>query len=249
MTLEFYFIVVNYFFIFIFVFIFGLSYRIFRYIMLYRYNYYSVKKLGVGKILLGLTKTFEEPIYWAFETRKRDLFFGLFIMHIVGLIPLIFLLAPHVSIFSSMFPPYGVLKPLELPLSFNQALNSSLYGAPPGLVWGPLVVVLNGDVLALLSMLGASAKIGMKLHDAARGERYVRSGDLLAWPLLLGILITGFMAAHHIGNYGLVLGLHAFLAGAFIAVLPFTKFFHFLWGFWFGKLHEWYDQTLKRGAV
>jgi hypothetical protein len=45
-----------------------------------------------------------------------------------------------------------------------------------------------------------------------------------------------------------VLGLHIASAVAFVAVWPFTKYFHFLWGFWYGKLHEWYDLALKRGA-
>jgi hypothetical protein len=31
--------------------------------------------------------------------------------------------------------------------------------------------------------------------------------------------------------------------------IPFSKYWHFVFGYWYGKIHEWYDLDLKRGEV
>ncbi|MFZ8855186.1 MAG: hypothetical protein ACO2OQ_03365, partial [Thermofilaceae archaeon] len=62
------------------------------------------------------------------------------------------------------------------------------------------------------------------------------------------------LATHHLPSgdivtYRLVLGTHILLAEVLVAVLPFTKFWHFVFGYWYGKLHEWYDLKYRRGAL
>jgi len=244
-------------------FAFGASYRLLKYILLWKRGPGpEPKNRGAGHLVKELVKTFLDPIIETAKRKPHDFVAGLLMLHVLGLIPLIFLLDQHIAAFAYWFPPYALLAPLAIPLS---STTGGLTVAAPfkpvspmqwgfvDTIWGPLTVVLNGDVLAVLAIIGTAYKIGDKIVRRLHGLSHVRIGDFFDLGLLLAILVTGFMAAHHmpsgdIVTYRTVLGAHILLAELLIAVLPFTKFWHFVFGFWYGKLHEWYDIKYKRGV-
>lgn len=241
----------------LYIFAFGASYRLLRYVLLYERGVYERRGRGFGHSIKELVTTFLRPIIFAFKTNPVEGFAGLAALHFIGLIPLVFLLAQHIAYLEYLIPFYGVLWPFAIPISSVtgaiQVTTPTGYVQRVESIWGPLTIVLNGDILTILALVGIVYKMVEKLVDKIfhRSKR-VRTGDLLIWPLLLMIVVTGWLAAHHyppeIQWYRVVLGLHIASAAAFVALFPFTKYFHFLWGYWFGKLHEWYDVTIKRGA-
>ncbi len=243
------------------IFAIGASYRILRYLFLYRKGLYVRRRVGVGSAIKGLIMTFLGPIIFNARTKPIDFIFSLLFLHIVGLIILVFLLGQHVAYIAAIMsqiapiPLYPFVKPITVPLSsVTGALTTSAPTRPIEIpmIWGPLAAILNGDLLTLFVILGIGYKIGEKIFEKAHKAKNVRWGDLIIWPILLGIVITGWLAAHHtppdIVSYRFVLGLHVLFAALFVMVWPFTKYFHFLWNYWYGKLHEWYDVVLKRGA-
>jgi uncharacterized membrane protein len=238
------------------VFAVGAAYRLLRYAFVYRSGFYVRRPRGIGHIIKGLIMTFLNPIILAFRGNAVEAFSGLIALHLVALHPLVFLLAQHIAYIQQIIPPYGILWPLAIPIS---AITGALQvTTPTGVVqrvttiWGSLTSALNGDILAIMATIGIVYKMVEKFVEKARGHRRVRTGDLLVWPLLLLIVLTGWLAAHHypagVWWYRILLGLHITSAAAFVAVVPFTKYFHFLWSYWYGKLHEWYDNVIKRGV-
>jgi hypothetical protein len=241
----------------LYIFAFGAAYRIFRYVFLYEKGVYVPRGRGAGHAIKELIMTFLRPIIFAFRTNPVEAFAGLVALHFVGLILLVFLLAQHIAYLEYLIPFYGVLRPLAIPISSTtgaiQVTTPTGYVQRVESIWGPLTIILNGDVLTIFALIGIVYKMVEKLVDKLwHKSKKVRIGDLLIWPLLFVIVVTGWLAAHHyppgVDSYMFVLGLHIASAAAFVAVWPFTKYFHFLWGFWYGKLHEWYDLALKRGA-
>ncbi|OYT25899.1 MAG: hypothetical protein B6V02_02710 [Thermoprotei archaeon ex4572_64] len=175
-------------------------YRLFRYIFFVR-RYpakpvFRWRKIGGGHIVGGFIMTFLRPIVFAasrsFETIITDFAAGLAIMHIAGLIPLIFLLSQHLACIE-VYAPWlaAILWPLAIPLN----MTTGFLGAG---IWGPLTVVLNGDVLFVLALIGVCYKLGDHIYRAAARMAHIRLGDFLALLLLLGILLTGFLSAHHL---------------------------------------------------
>ncbi|AKG38987.1 MAG: hypothetical protein ACP5II_06575 [Infirmifilum sp.] len=246
------------------IFLLGVGYRLGKYVFLWRGRPSAPRReRPFLSLLVGLVFTFLDPLIQGLKRRKSDFIGGLVLLHILGVIPLIFLLAQHVAMFSYWFPPYSLLKPLAIPSSITSSDLVVLSHVTPAsdmswtfvnTLWGPLVVLLNGDLLAILAILGVSYKIGDKIVRAFHRLGNTRIGDWYALILLLAILVTGFMATHHlpsgeIGTYRFVLGTHILLAELLVATLPFTKFWHFVFGYWYGKLHEWYDLKFNRGAL
>ncbi len=246
------------------VFLLGVGYRIGRYIFFWRRSPPAPRRQrSPSKLLVGLIKTFLDPVVQALKYRKGDFVGGLVALHILGVIPLIFLLGQHVAAFSYWIPFYSALRPLAIPSSITSSGLTVLSNVIPtsdmswtfvNTVWGPLTVILNGDVLAILAIIGVSYKIGDKIVRLIHKLGNARIGDWYALTLLLATLVSGFLATHHlpsgeVGTYRTVLGVHILLAQLLIATLPFTKFWHFVFGYWYGKLHEWYDLKYKRGAL
>jgi len=243
------------------IFIAGSTYRLFRYLRFWRRGPRPhFRNRGILGRIKGLALTFIEPLIDALKYNKLDLVFGLTFLHVLGLIPLIFLFSHHVVFFEYIFPPYSLLWPLAIPLSPNQAYITEAYylrplvrGIDTSSIWGPLTILLNADFLTVLSMAGVTFKIGDKIVKKMKGIQHIRIGDFAALILLFLILLFGFLAAHHLPSndvvtYRAILGTHILLAEALLAILPFTKFWHFMFGYWYGKLHEWYDLRVKRGA-
>ncbi|ABP50863.1 MAG: hypothetical protein QXI18_02075 [Nitrososphaerota archaeon] len=237
------------------IFALGATYRLFRYVFLYRKGVYIHRDRSFAFKIKSLVLSFLRPISFNLRTKPMEFVFGFILMHAIGLILLIFLLAQHIAYIEAIIPFYGLLWPLAIPISpITGALTVT---SPVGVkqvetLWGPLTVILNGDFLAIFAIMGAVYKSFSKLYEKLKGHKNVRIGDLLIWSILLAILITGWLASHHtpsdIVGYRAILGLHIAFAALFVVVWPFTKYFHFLWGYWYGKLHEWYDVAIKRGA-
>jgi len=240
----------------IFIFIAGATYRLLRYVFLFRRGVYIHRRTSAGRKVSGLIWTFLRSSVFSVRWNAPEVVGGLIALHVLGLILLVFLLAHHVAYLSYLFPPYGILWPLALPL--NPISSYLAYTTPQGVVaevgsiWGPLTIILNGDVLTAMALIGIVYKMVEKIYHKLRGAPHVRWGDLIIWPLLFTIVITGLLATHHvfpaIETYRFILGLHIASAALFLALMPFTKLFHFVWNFWYGKLHEWYDLVVKRGA-
>lgn len=243
---------------------FGVAYRLSRYLFLWKRGYSAPRRARpIGKLLVGLVMTFLDPLVQAAKKRKSDFVGGLIALHILGVIPLIFLLSQHVAMFSYWIPLYSLLKPFAIPSSITSASQYFFANVLPASemgwvftnsVWGPLTLILNGDLLAILAIIGVSYKLGDKLVRLYHRLRHVRAGDFFDLALLLSILVTGFLATHHlpspdITTYRFMLGLHILLAELLVALLPFTKFWHFVFGYWYGKLHEWYDLKFNRGSL
>jgi nitrate reductase gamma subunit len=246
------------------VFLFGVAYRLSRCVFLWKRKPRAPRRRRpLISLLTGLVMTFLDPIIIGAKKRTSDFIGGLIALHILGVIPLIFLLGQHVAVFSYWIPFYSILKPLAIPSSIttgsqsfftNVIPASEMSGTFVNTLWGPLTIILNGDLLAILAMIGVSYKLGDKSVRAIHKLPHIRLGDFFDLALLLAILVSGFMATHHlpspdVATYRLVLGTHILLAETLAALLPFTKFWHFVFGYWFGKLHEWYDIRLNRGAL
>ncbi|KSW11626.1 hypothetical protein CF15_02005 [Pyrodictium occultum] len=246
------------------VFSFGAAYRIVKQILFWRRVVKAESRnRGIGARIIGLIRTFIDPIIFSIKKKPHDFLAGLVALHLLGVLPLIFLLAHHVAFFSYWFPWYKRLVAdtgLWIPLS---ATTSTLTVTSPvkvefvNSIWGPLTAILNGDVLAILAIIGVTFKIGMKIAEQATGLRHVRWSDYFSLGLLLFILLTGYAAARHstgasivdVGMYRTILGLHILGAELLLMLIPFSKFWHFVYGYWYGKLHEWYDVRVQKGLV
>ncbi len=242
----------------------GMIYRIARYLSVYKRTVRPRRRArSIGHSLVHLVKTFAYPIYFSIKEEKIMFASGLLGLHILGVIPLLFLFSHHVTWWAYYFPPYAALKRLAIPPSATSAALtvtapvtpvSGMSGTFVNTIWGRLTVVLNGDVLAIIAIVATAFKVVEKIPKKFVGKvSYVRIGDFVALLLLLFILVTGFMATQHlpsgeIGVYKTVLGLHIMGAEVLLILLPFTKFFHFVFGYWYGKLHEWYDLVWTRGV-
>ncbi|UNQ72650.1 hypothetical protein [Infirmifilum sp. NZ] len=246
------------------IFLLGVGYRLGRYLFFWKRRPSAPRRQRpLTKLAVGLVMAFVDPLIQTLKHRKGDFVGALVALHILGVIPLIFLLGQHVAMFSYWIPFYSVLRPLAIPSSITSSSLTVASGVIPAsdmswgfvnTLWGPLVVILNGDLLAILAILGVSYKIGDKIVRLVHRLGNARVGDWYALALLLAILVSGFMATHHlpsgeIGTYRTVLGVHITLAELLVATLPFTKFWHFVFGYWYGKLHEWYDLKFSRGSL
>ncbi len=252
----------------ILVFIAGALYRIARLYMAHRRKRWLAEKSGVGivTLILGLINVFVYPPLFASARKKKDVVLGMTSLHFIGVIPLIFLLAQHVAFFSYYIPFYHILWPFAIPLSVTTAnlplalaiKDLGVIGANISFthsIWGPLTMILNGDVLFVIAGVAVAYKLGERIVLWIR-ERH-RPTDAIMLAHLLAILVTGAAASHHqliqatlgITAYRTVLGVHILLAALFLALIPFTKYWHFVFGMWFGKILEWIDRTWLRGAA
>ncbi len=265
------FAVYQFFYVALIVFVFGVVYRIGRMVAFWKRPVKAPRRpRGGGTLVKAFIMTFLEPIIHSIKKHPHDFTFGLVLLHVLGVLPIIFLLAQHVIIWASYFPPYWIVAQLGLwiPESVTSSTLTVTAPVPPvsemtyrfvNSIWGPLTIILNGDVLAVLAILGVGGKIGMKIVEKIRGNRNVRIGDLIDYILLLGLLTTGFLAARHafmehgiytsVVTYKLLLGLHVLFAELLLMWLPFSKFWHFVFGYWYGKLHEFWDARVQKGVA
>lgn len=249
----------------LFLFIVGATYRIVRIlIVLPRKRWITSRApVGVSTLVLGAINVFIYPILMTVFKNKKDVGVGFFGVHFLGVIPLIFLLSQHVAIFAYFIPLYSILWPLAIPLSFNSGLTiaEKILGIAKTSaqsihsLWGPLVVVLNGDVLTIIALVAFGFKLGERIYATIREHQ--RPSDALMMIHVVLILLTGFAAAHHLQipgldpviSYKILLASHIVLASVFAALIPYTKYWHFVFSMYFGKFVEWLDRTWMRGAA
>jgi hypothetical protein len=249
----------------ILIFIFGATYRIVRLILAYRRRPWIItrSRAGVKTLILGAINVYIYPPLFAIFRNRRDFILGLLAVHFIGLIPLIFLLGQHVAFFSYYIPGYHILWPFAIPLSFTTStLEATKYIGPPSIanvdfthsIWGPLTILLNGDVLTIIVLAAIGFKFGERLYAMIKDGH--RASDTILLLHLLLIIITGAMAAHHLSlagasveGYRAVISTHIILVSLFLILLPYTKYWHFVFGMWFGKFVEWIDRTWMRGAA
>jgi hypothetical protein len=246
------------------VFVTGFAYKIARLLLALRKKKWvaSRERTGVINLILGAINVYIYPPLYAMFKNRKNIILGLAAVHLIGLIPLIFLLGQHIAFYAYYFPPYKILWPLSIPLSpatgsmpVLEELSAAATSGQQHSLWGPLTIILNGDVLAAIALAAIGIKIGEKTYGLIRHGH--RPSDLLMLIHLALILVTGVLAAHHeyflsstsIVSYRIILGAHITLAGLFLALIPFTKYWHFVFGMFFGKFVEWVDRTWMRGAA
>jgi len=246
------------------IFTMGAIYRLTRYWVLWKRGAPAQPKeeLRSGHAVRDLVETFIEPVL--FTARHNFLAFlaGLIALHIVGVIPVLFLLAEHIVWWRYYLPFYSILWPLSVPLSMTSAslvVTSPVMPATDMMfrfinsLWGPLAFILNGDLAAILILIGIGYKVGEKIMKKLKSRAPVpRLSDFVDLGLLFAIILTGYAAARHwpspdVVTYRTMLGLHVLFAELLLMWLPFSKYWHFVFGYWYGKFHEWYDLSIKRG--
>ncbi len=268
----------------------GFTYKALRYALFarvytpkpeFRWREIAIKKgsfwdIGFWHWIRELLAVFLRPIIWSVRVNIIDFVGGLALLHIIGVIPILFLMCTHVSIWLN-YLPYISIGPINLtplvefiqkvwyffciPVGFGKEVVkvfSTVASHPSllGTIWSYLSaipLVLNGDVLTILAIAAVIYKIVDHTIKVARGIINIRPGDYVALILLLCILVSGFVALHAPATlppemFRTLLGIHVLFAEIFFMTLPFTKFSHFLFGYWYGKIHELYDAYAKRGV-
>lgn len=119
-----------------------------------------------------------------------------YIFHI-GLFVVIFLLAPHIAVFSSI----------------------------TGLSW-PALPTMIIDAVSVITILALFAVLIYRLNNKVQ-RYLSGSMDYVVWALTILPLITGYMAFHRIGFSGpMILALHIMSVELLMVAFPFTKLSH-----------------------
>ena len=119
-----------------------------------------------------------------------------YIFHI-GLFVVIFLLAPHILVFSSV----------------------------TGLSW-PALPTMIVDAVAVITILALVAVLASRLNNKVK-RYLSGPMDYIVWALTILPLITGYMAFHRIGFSGpMLLALHIMSVELLMIAFPFTKLSH-----------------------
>jgi len=178
------------------VFVFGMVLRFFEIFMLGRKKNLAVlRNSGVGA---GLRTMLSRSLPADRNTFRRSAFTIVagYVFHI-GLFIALFLLAPHIELFRSVF----------------------------GLSW-PALPTPVVDFAVVLTMVALLAILWRRLTNPVL-KLLSTSGDYLAWLLTFVPLLTGYMAYHHLFfPYIWLLGLHIFSVELLLVLFPFTKLTH-----------------------
>ncbi len=249
----------------IFIFSAGATYRIVKLIVNAKLPKAQKGHNGWGEMLKGLIMTFLRPIIFSAKAKPDDFIAGILLLHLVGVIPVLFLLGQHISWWSYYFPAYKALWIFSVPESITTSVltvtsnvvpTSEMSFAFVNTIWGPLVVILNGDLMSLFILIAIGYKCAVRLTETLMKHSHspARYGDYIAYLLLFLIVFFGYAAARHwpsgdVAVYRNVLGLHVLFAELLFMYIPFSKYWHFVFGYWYGKLHEWYDNDIKRGEM
>ncbi len=119
-----------------------------------------------------------------------------YVFHI-GLFVVIFLLAPHILVFSSVI----------------------------GLSW-PALPTMIVDAVAVITILALVAVLASRLNNKVK-RYLSGPMDYIVWALTIIPMITGYMAFHRIGLSGpMLLALHIMSVELLMIAFPFTKLSH-----------------------
>jgi hypothetical protein len=169
------------------------------------------------------------------------------------------------SIYMAGLKPEGgiVVNTKKSPREFAEELRSQGFNPPA------IVATVDATEIALkhlrapivnTAMLGAFVRVSgvVKLETVEKvvEERFADRPHIVK-PNIEAIreayrhsFTEGFLGLYtDFDTYRLWLGLHVLFAELLLAWLPFSKYWHFVFGYWYGKLHEYWDTRVQRGAV
>ncbi|NPA69636.1 MAG: hypothetical protein GXO26_02425 [Crenarchaeota archaeon] len=257
------------------IFVGGMVYKVMRYALMarilvpkpeFRWREIAIRKgsfwdIGFWHWIKELIAVFLRPIIWSLRVNVLDFVGGLLMLHILGVILILFLVGTHVGIWFNYVPylKLGIIDLTPLILLIEKIwfflclavkYSTKVVALSP---WSIIVIAGNAYVLALCVLAAIAYKFVDHLIKVKRGIINIRPGDFAALLLLLAVVLTGFLTAFSpittpIPVQRLLLGLHVLFGEIFFMTLPFTKFSHFLFGYWYGKIHELYDAYAKRGV-
>lgn len=178
------------------IFVFGMVLRFFEIFLLGRKkNLAELRSSGVAE---GFRTVFSRSLPPDKNTMKRSMFTLVtgYILHI-GLFVVIFLLAPHISLFKSVF----------------------------GFAWPSLSTPVV-DFFAVATMVSLLAILFRRLTHPVL-KYLSRGEDYFVWVLTFLPVLTGYMSYHHLlVPYNWMLGLHILSVGLLLIFFPFTKLTH-----------------------
>jgi nitrate reductase gamma subunit len=178
------------------IFVFGMILRLIEIFMLGRKN--NLAELRSNGIAAGIRTIFSRSVPSDKNTFRRSIYTLVagYVFHI-GLFVALFLLAPHIQIFKSIF----------------------------GLVW-PALPTTVVDFFVVLSLISLLAILWHRLtHPVIRFLS--TGQDYLVWALTFLPLLTGYMSYHHLFiSYTTMLALHILSVELLLVVFPFSKLTH-----------------------
>ncbi|RLE50842.1 MAG: hypothetical protein DRJ33_06990 [Candidatus Methanomethylicota archaeon] len=194
--------------------------------------------------VVGFIKAILLPLY--INAVKGPIsFIGSFLLFHLCTIALLLLFGPHmIAALSTTFPwLLNFLSSLKIPLPHvvTQAALTDLT------LWGPLDMLLNADMLAVLGFTGLCMIIGYKIYYLATKTVKCNLGDYIALALVFLAFITGYGAAHKLMLYEEALAWHIVFTSLIILYIPFSKFSHPIYDYWVGKIVKGIKMSRKEG--
>ena len=178
------------------IFLFGMVLRLFEILLLgHKKNLAAVRSSGIKE---GFRTIVTRSLPADKNTFKRSMFtiISSYLFHI-GLFVVIFLLAPHISLFKSVF----------------------------GFAWPSLSTPLV-DFFAVITMLSLLAILFHRLTKPVL-KFLSTPQDYIVWALTFLPVLTGYMSYHHLLlPYNWMLGVHILSVELMLILFPFTKLTH-----------------------
>ena len=178
------------------IFVFGMVLRLFEILLLGRKK--NLAELRSSGVAAGIRTIFSRSLPNDRNTFRRSAFTltAGYVFHI-GLFVALFLLAPHIQLYKSVF----------------------------GLAW-PALPTSVVDLFVVLALIALLAILWHRLtHPVIRFLS--TGQDYLVWALTFVPLLTGYMAYHHLFiPYTTLLALHILSVELLMVVFPFTKLTH-----------------------
>lgn len=225
------------------VFILGLFYQISQYFVVPSppKTYAPRRDGGIINVLSIPVTKWVQVAKIPFKHNFWHMFASIFLFHL-PLLALIFLLPAHQVVYFGIF---SFLRPIFKPFAITQQSTESFIKSRS--IWGPLGVILNGDVLTFLVLAGSFMILGVRFAKHVLGEFKSDIGDYFALFLVITLVTFGYLAVHSQGTglYETYLALHILVASFLIAYIPFSKFLHFVWTYWINLLVAFYRKYKK----
>ena len=176
--------------------VFGIVVRLFEIFLLGRkQNLAALRGSGVGQ---GFKTMLSRSVPFDKNTARRSMFTIItgYIFHI-GLFVVIFLLAPHISLFKSVF----------------------------GFSW-PSISTPVVDFFAVITMVTLLAVLFRRITNPVL-KHLSTGQDYFVWVLTFVPILTGYMTYHHLlFTYNWLLGIHILSVEIMLIFFPFTKLTH-----------------------
>lgn len=178
------------------IFIFGMILRLFEILMLGRKENLAAKRSS--GVMEGFRTMFTRSLPIDSTTAKRSMFTIVsgYVFHL-GLFVIIFMLAPHISLFKSAL----------------------------GFAWPSLSTPVV-DLVTVITMIALLAVLFRRLTDPVL-KFLSTGSDYFVWILTFIPILTGYMSYHHLlVPYNWMLGIHILSVEIMLICFPFTKLTH-----------------------